>query len=306
VAPLAPRPGHRLLHCPICRLDLAAAGGALACRNCHSFDLAREGYVSLLSGRRRRPAQGGDRREQLKHRAAFLDAGHFDFITAAIWSRLQQTDALSPDRPWRVLDSGCGTGHHLARIAAELGPPVTGLGLDIAPAAARQAARRWPGLAFAVVDLWADWPVHDAALDFVISIFAPKNFAETARVLELGGWLAVVYPGPNHLIELNHPFDLMRQYEGKGRRYVDAARRYIGPPTISRITRRTVLEGAGIRDAVLMGPNARRINPSTLDAATDPLPVTFDLFVLLARKRGTAPGENRAHGRTGGPPLTTP
>jgi len=24
----------------------------------HSFDLAREGYVNLLSGRRRRPAQG--------------------------------------------------------------------------------------------------------------------------------------------------------------------------------------------------------------------------------------------------------
>jgi len=36
--------------------------------------------------------------------------------------------------------------------------------------------------------------VHDAAFDLVISIFAPKNFAETARVLAPGGWLAVVYP----------------------------------------------------------------------------------------------------------------
>jgi 23S rRNA (guanine745-N1)-methyltransferase len=84
VAPLPPRPGHRLLRCPICRLRLDARGGALACRNGHSFDLAREGYVNLLPGSRRRPAAGGDGSAQLRHRRAFLDAGHFDFITAEI------------------------------------------------------------------------------------------------------------------------------------------------------------------------------------------------------------------------------
>jgi 23S rRNA (guanine745-N1)-methyltransferase len=141
-----------------------------------------------------------------------------------------------------------------------------------------------------VVDLWADWPVHDAVLDLVISIFAPKNLAETARALAPGGWLVVVYPGPNHLVELNHPFFLMRQHERKDRHYADAARRYIGRPTISRLTRYTVLEGEGIRDALLMGPNARRINRSTLEAVTGPLPVTFDLFVLLVRKPRSSAG----------------
>jgi 23S rRNA (guanine745-N1)-methyltransferase len=174
VAPLSPRPGHALLRCPICRLDLAAAAGALACRNRHSFDLAREGYVNLLAGGRRRPAEGGDRLDQLRHRAAFLEAGHFEFITAAIRSRLQQIATLPTDRSWRVLDAGSGTGHHLARIAVNLSAPVVGLGLDIAAAAARRASRRWPGLAFAVADLWVDWPVHDAAFDLVINIFAPK------------------------------------------------------------------------------------------------------------------------------------
>ena len=202
MAPLSPRPGHGLLRCPSCRLDLKAAAGALACRNRHSFDLAREGYVNLLAGGRRHPAEDGDRLDRLKHRATFLEAGHFDFIAAAIRSHLQQIAALPTDRSCRVLDAGSGTGHHLARIVADLGLPVVGLGLDIAAAAARRAARRWPGLAFAVVDLWADWPVHDATFDLVISIFAPKNFAETARVLAPGGWLAVVYPGPNRLAEL--------------------------------------------------------------------------------------------------------
>jgi 23S rRNA (guanine745-N1)-methyltransferase len=288
VAPLSPRPGHGLLRCPICRLDLAAAAGALACRNRHSFDLAREGYVNLLPGGRRRPAGGGDRLDQLRHRAAFLEAGHFEFITAAIRSRLQQIAALPTDRSWRVLDAGSGRGHHLARIAVNLSAPVVSLGLDIAAAAARRASRRWPGLAFAVADLWVDWPMHDAAFDLVINIFAPKNFAETARVLRSGGWLAVVYPGPDHLVELNLSFGLMRQHKGKDRRYVDAALQYIGPPTISRLVRNTVIEGEGIHNALLMGPNARRINRSTLASATGSLPVTFDIFVLLARKRGSS------------------
>jgi 23S rRNA (guanine745-N1)-methyltransferase len=138
-----------------------------------------------------------------------------------------------------------------------------------------------------MADLWVDWPVHDAALDLVISIFAPKNFAETARVLRPGGWLAVVYPGPDHLVELSHPFALMRQHEGKGRRYIDAAQRHIGPPAVSRLTRPTVIEGEAISNALLMGPNARRINRSTLDSATDSLSITFDVFVLMARKPGS-------------------
>ncbi|MGA8548697.1 MAG: hypothetical protein WB678_00525 [Stellaceae bacterium] len=43
MAPLPPRLGHRLLRRPICRLNLAVAAGALACRNRHSFDFARAG-----------------------------------------------------------------------------------------------------------------------------------------------------------------------------------------------------------------------------------------------------------------------
>jgi 23S rRNA (guanine745-N1)-methyltransferase len=71
VAPPVSRPGHRLLWCLICRLDLAVGGDALVCANRHSFDLARGGHVNLLFGDRRRPAAGGDTAEQLRHRAAF-------------------------------------------------------------------------------------------------------------------------------------------------------------------------------------------------------------------------------------------
>ena len=106
MAPPLARPGHRLLRCPICRFGLDAQAGALACPNRHSFDLAREGYVNLLPGSRRRPADGGDHRDQLRHRRTFLDAGHFDFITAAIAERLWHARAMSAFSGLHVLKAG--------------------------------------------------------------------------------------------------------------------------------------------------------------------------------------------------------
>jgi 23S rRNA (guanine745-N1)-methyltransferase len=283
VVSLKPRPGHGLLRCPVCRLELNAAAGALVCRNRHAFDLAREGYVNLLSSRRRRPAAGGDSPVQLRHRAAFLDAGHFDAVAATIAEHVQQ-HATPIFGQWRILDGGFGTGYHLARLAAALPPPVIGVGLDIAKDAARRAARRWPMLAFAVADLWAEWPVQDAAVDLVISIFAPRNFPEAARVLRPGGWLAVVYPGANHMLELKDRFGLMRQHEPAGRHYTEATKRLVGPPTIHRLRRQTVLDDVAIRSAILMGPNARHLSASALDSELGPLAVTYDVIVSFARK----------------------
>ena len=85
---LQPRPAHRLLRCPLCKAGFTAAAGALVCRNRHSFDLAREGYVNLLpSGRHRAVAGGGS--AQLRHRAEFLDEGHFDAIAATIVEHIE-------------------------------------------------------------------------------------------------------------------------------------------------------------------------------------------------------------------------
>jgi 23S rRNA (guanine745-N1)-methyltransferase len=287
VAPRLPRPGHGLLRCPVCRLDLLAGSGSLlACGNRHSFDLARDGHVNLLDGRRRRLTARGDSAEQLGHRTAFLAAGHFNPVASAIAAHLAHVGPASTVGGWRVLDAGCGTGHHLAAVSAALRAPVIGLGFDIAKAAAQRAARQWQELAFAVADVWAEWPVRDEAADLVLSIFAPKNFAEMARVLRPGGWLAVAYPGPNHLAELIDRFGLLQQQAGKTGRYVAATQRWVGPSTTVRLMRRTSLDRESVRHAVLMGPNARHIAPSALDVETGAMDVTIDIAVLFARKPG--------------------
>jgi 23S rRNA (guanine745-N1)-methyltransferase len=280
VSSLQPRSGHWLLRCPLCKSRFGAAAGALVCLNGHSFDLAREGYVNLLLGGGRRPAAGGDSVAQLRYRAEFLDAGHLDAVAATVAAHVEDAAAA----PRRVLDAGSGTGHHLARIAARLSNPLVGLGLDISKAAARQAARRWSIPAFAVTNLWGEWPVHDAAVDVVVSIFAPKNFREMARVLRPGGWIALAYPGLEHLIELRDRFGLLHQNEESSERYAEMIARFIGPSSLARLRSRAVLDPATIRAAILMGPNARHVDPTILDAGVAPLAVTFDINLLFASK----------------------
>jgi len=283
------RRGHCLLRCPLCKFELTAAADALVCRNRHSFDLAREGYVNLLRSRRRWPAAGGDGATQLRHRAEFLDAGHLDDVAATIAERFAQPNARPQLDRWCILDAGSGTGHHLARIAATLARPVIGLGLDISRDATRQASRRWPTLAFAVSDLWAEWPVRDTAVDLVVSIFAPRNFPEAVRVLRPGGWLVLGYPGPDHLIELRSRFGLLRQREGNARRYGEIAQRVVGQTSAVPLRSRVVLDQAAMRSAVLMGPNAYHVDPSILDVEPGPIAVTFDITLLFAQKPESNP-----------------
>ena len=100
----------------------------------------------------------------------------------------------------------------------------------------------------------------------------------------------MTYPGTDHMAELRSRYGLMRRYEPAGARYAEAAKRFIGPPTIYRLRRKTVLDDTAIRSAILMGPNARHIITLALDSESGPTTVTFDLMMLFARRSVRQPG----------------
>ncbi|MEU6722901.1 putative RNA methyltransferase [Nonomuraea wenchangensis] len=70
------------LVCPVCRADLQLDERALRCAGGHAFDVARQGYVSLLVGSR--TPGTADSAEMVAARAAFLDAGHYAPLAAAV------------------------------------------------------------------------------------------------------------------------------------------------------------------------------------------------------------------------------
>jgi len=271
------REAYRALSCPFCRADLETVGRSLRCANRHNFDLARSGYVNLRLGRK---AERGDTRDQLRRRSSFLATGAFDFIADAILARLAARRQIA-----QVLDVGCGTGYHLDRITRGLRPDCRGLGLDGAKDAARTAAQRHSSLGFVVADIWADWPVQSAATDLLISNFAPKNFAEMARVLSPGGALAMVYPGPQHLLELRQALGLIGMRPGKGDDYRRRIEAFGDDIAHDRIVRTVTLHHGQARDLILMGPNARHLSAVGIPRWSDKRPVTFDVELLTATRR---------------------
>jgi len=272
--PLTPLSKFDLFRCPVCRADLTLVERTLRCPQRHSFDLARAGYVNLLTGHGPAPADGGDDAQQLARREAFLAKGYFDGITDTIREHL-------PSSTRAVLDAGCGTAHHLARLIGE-SRTVAAAGIDVSKDAANFCAKRRPEIAFAVADIWRDWSVRDACVDVVLSVFAPKNFPEAARVLRPGGILAVAYPGPDHLAELRRAYDLMDLGEGKTETYAAGMTESIGAaPLHHQLSAQIEMAEEDVTRVILMGPNAKH---SAAPAGSGPRRVTIDIELLIARK----------------------
>ncbi len=81
-----------------------------------------------------------------------------------------------------------------------------------------------------VADTWAGLPVRDGAVDRVLVVFAPRNGAETARVLAPGGRLVVVTPAADHLAELVGPLGLLSVDPAKAERLAGSLGRTWSPP----------------------------------------------------------------------------
>jgi 23S rRNA (guanine745-N1)-methyltransferase len=174
--------------CPNCSLPLHDEGGALRCAAGHSFDRAAEGYVNLMVGGRKAGGAAGDSAEMIRARRAFFDLGHYRPVMAAVAGLVGGVE--------RVLDAGCGEGSYLAAIDA----PVRH-GVDVSKPAVRLAARRHRADSWAVASSYR-LPYDDACFDAVVSVFAPRPFAELGRVLRAGGAVVTASPGPGHLAGL--------------------------------------------------------------------------------------------------------
>ena len=172
-----------ILICPVCGNELSRDENRLCCKNGHSFDIAKEGYVNLLTGSKS-GNKTGDSKESARARHEFLQKGYFSFLKDEISKKLNGT----------VLDICCGEGYY-DDYSGEL------YGFDLSKEMARLAAKRKNGGHYFVANLKAI-PIKSESIDTAIHIFAPFNDGEFARVLKSGGRLYSVVPAPDHLFEL--------------------------------------------------------------------------------------------------------
>jgi SAM-dependent methyltransferase len=143
--------------------------------------------------------------------------------------------ALAPRSGERVLDAGCGTGAHLAALAAARSRAV---GLDFSRGMLRVARRKAPRAALAQADLNGELPVRRRAFDAVLSALVSEHLADLGRFFCEA--FAVLRRGGRLVFSAFHP-ELARagveaNFERDGTEYRLGAERYTVADYLDRIT----------------------------------------------------------------------
>jgi 23S rRNA (guanine745-N1)-methyltransferase len=202
----------------------------------------------------------------LDARQRVLDAGHLEAVTGAL---VAACDGL-PDGV--LVEVGAGTAHHLAAVRRALGARAA-VATDVSVAAAKRAARADPDHLTAVVaDVWRRWPLLDAVAAAVLTVFAPRNAEEVARVLVPSGRLVVVTPAPDHLQELREPLGMLRVEEGKAERLHAELDPHLDHLDTIEVRDRITVGRDDAAALALMGPAGHHLDADETARRADALP----------------------------------
>lgn len=264
------------LRCPVCAADLTGADGPLVCANGHSFDRAKQGYASLLTGGKH---PQGDTAAMVAARADFLAAGHYAPVVEAI------AEAAGAVRGG-VLDVGAGTGYYLASVV-DRNPDAVGIAADASKYALRRAARAHPRIGAIGCDAWQGLPVRTGAISLVLNVFAPRNGREMRRVLADDGRLVVVAPTRAHLGELVRDLGLIEVDVHKRHRIDEQLAPHLEPDGSTACEFPLSLSRKDVHAVVGMGPSAWHVAEAALadriGALPEPATVTASVEVLTYR-----------------------
>jgi len=269
------------VRCPVCAGSVRVGDDQVVCDRGHSFNIARQGYVSLVSGK---GGPGtGDSAAMVLARESFLGGGHYRPVADALSALAARSGRGGPGL---VLDLAGGTGYYLARVLDALDGRL-GACVDLSAPALRRAARAHPRAVALGADAWQSLPFADGAAALVLSVFGPRNAAEIRRVLAPDGTLLVATPGAGHLAELRQALGLIGIDERKTERLAEAYGGY-ADSSVTPVRYELRLGHAELTDLVAMGPSARHIAADELAGrvAALPAPVTVTVDVEVHRYQG--------------------
>jgi 23S rRNA (guanine745-N1)-methyltransferase len=176
-----------------------------------------------------------------------------------------------------VVDLGAGTGGYVARA---LGADRAGLALDSSKHALRRAARAHARIGAVGCDVWRDLPVRDGAAATALSIFAPRNGPEIARILSPGGRLVAVTPSQRHLAELVEAFGLLTVDSRKRERLDEQLGPHLEREAVDALEFDLTLDPGAATALIRMGPSAHHVAAE----ADEPVNTTVSVELSVWRR----------------------
>lgn len=252
----------------------------------HSYDVARQGYVTLAGGAGLR--YSGDDASMIDARETFLSGGHFAPFVEAQSHHLEAVldeAGVAHDAQPALVEVGAGTGYYLSH-ALDLIEGSRGIGIDVSTAAAKRLASVHPRVGSVVADAWSRLPIRTGSIDAISVVFAPRNAAEFARILAPKGQVVVLTAEVGHLSELRDPLGIIDVEEGKVQRMIAQASGHLVPLGESDIVEFTMnLDQASIAAQIGMSPSARHIHADVLKERIENLPETMEVTARAAVTR---------------------
>lgn len=180
-----------MLICPKCNSELIKNNNVYICKNGHSFDIAKRGYVNLVLGNAK---STGDDKKMVRSRTQFLNQGYYENLRKCIG------EILTTCNLHVLVDAGCGEGYY-TNYFKQILPLCNVFGFDLSKYAIDEACKAKSGVCYGVCSSF-HLPLNDECCDGIISIFAPIDMKENTRILKSKGYFLQVGPGPKHLWEL--------------------------------------------------------------------------------------------------------
>ena len=265
------------LRCPHCAASIKIDPGVAKCDVGHSFDIARQGYVNFLTNHTF--IKNADSAAMVEARRKMQARPYFQNLAQQL---AQVCEGLCRDISLPVIiEPGGGTGFY-ASAATQVVSSAVAVSFDISVHAAKVCARQSSRVAAVVADVWQPWLIGENSADIVLSVFSPRNFAETERVLNSGGTLIVVAPEDHHLVELRSQFNALSIQHDKS----ETISALLGNFTkMEQFVHQSteLLDGQAMYETLLSGPNGHHLQPKDIEAIlqSKPLNVTHSVNISV-------------------------
>ncbi|MGE4273668.1 MAG: putative RNA methyltransferase [Desulfitobacterium sp.] len=277
-----------LLRCPICQHTLKLVDKkSLICKDKHCFDLAKQGYVNLLS----HGIKSKYNKTLFEARKNLAQSGFFEPLNSRL-CELISAKAKSFEHSLNIVDAGCGEGSNLASLQQKhlhsSGTVPYCVGMDLAKEGIQMAARDYEDSFWCVADL-AQCPFVDHAFEVILNILSPANYAEFERILNPDGLVLKVIPEKDYLKELRAVFYAETDREDYSNAKTIAlfenhlALSEIVPVHYTRTLGKPLIENLVHMTPLTWGAQEERIDRIL---KLNSLEITVDLAILVGRKKG--------------------